>query len=134
MRMAEAFRYAVRLALKPVGLVLLGLIKSYQYLISPMFPPTCRFLPTCSQFANEALRVHGPVRGGWLALWRIARCNPWGGHGYDPVPGIACKGHDHSPDAPAPLPATPGQATPGDRRRPTKIKPGGRRRPIQGTS
>ncbi len=120
--------------MKPVGLVFLGLIRIYQYLISPMFPPTCRFLPTCSQYANDALRVHGPVRGGWLALWRIARCNPWGGHGYDPVPGIACENHDHFSDAPAFLHATPEHATPGDRRRPIKETPGGRRRPIQGKS
>lgn len=132
--MNKAFRYAVRMALMPVGLVLLGLIKVYQYLISPMFPPTCRFLPTCSQYANEALRVHGPVRGLGLALWRMARCNPWGGHGYDPVPGTVCGNHDHAPDAPARPYATPGHATPGDRRRPTKRTPGGRRRPIQGTS
>lgn len=86
----------------PVGFVLLSLIRAYQYLISPMFPPTCRFLPTCSHYAGEALRVHGPVRGGWLALWRLLRCNPWGGHGYDPVPGTAGEGHDHSADAAAP--------------------------------
>jgi len=100
--MAKALRYIAKVALMPVGLVLLCLIKIYQYLISPMFPPTCRYLPTCSQYASDALRVHGPVRGGWLALWRIARCNPWGGHGYDPVPGKSCENHDHSPGIPAP--------------------------------
>lgn len=51
-----------------------------------MFPGSCRFTPTCSQYAVEALRLHGPVKGLWLAVKRIARCHPWGGHGYDPVP------------------------------------------------
>jgi len=48
--------------------------------------PSCRFLPTCSDYAREALERHGPVRGGWLAVRRVARCHPWGGSGYDPVP------------------------------------------------
>ena len=52
----------------------------------PFSPPVCRFTPTCSQYAIEALRKHGPVRGLWLAIKRICRCNPWGGSGYDPVP------------------------------------------------
>ena len=61
-------------------------IRFYQYCISPMFPPVCRFTPTCSQYAIEALRKHGPVRGLWLAIKRICRCRPGGGSGYDPVP------------------------------------------------
>lgn len=58
----------------------------YRACISPLKPPTCRFTPTCSQYALEALRRHGPLRGTWLAVRRIARCHPWGGSGYDPVP------------------------------------------------
>lgn len=62
------------------------LIKFYQLCISPFTPPSCRFTPTCSQYALEALRKHGLFKGGWLALKRILRCHPWGGSGYDPVP------------------------------------------------
>ncbi len=58
----------------------------YRASISPLFPPCCRFTPTCSQYALEAIRKHGPVRGGLLAIKRICRCHPWGGSGYDPVP------------------------------------------------
>lgn len=58
----------------------------YRYCISPMLPPRCRFTPTCSQYAIEALRKHGPVKGLWLSVRRVLRCNPWGGSGYDPVP------------------------------------------------
>ncbi|MDD7101801.1 MAG: membrane protein insertion efficiency factor YidD [Bacteroidaceae bacterium] len=61
-------------------------IRFYQKFISPLTPPSCRFTPTCSQYAVEALRKHGPVKGLWLAIRRIARCHPWGGSGYDPVP------------------------------------------------
>lgn len=63
------------------------LIKFYQVCISPLKGgPTCRFTPTCSQYALEAIRKYGPFKGGWLALRRILRCHPWGGSGYDPVP------------------------------------------------
>ena len=58
----------------------------YQKYISPLKPPTCRFTPSCSQYAIEAIRKHGPFKGLYLAVWRILRCNPWGGSGYDPVP------------------------------------------------
>lgn len=61
-------------------------IRFYQRYVSPHTPPACRFTPTCSQYAVEALRKHGPIKGLWLAVWRILRCNPWGGSGYDPVP------------------------------------------------
>ena len=67
------------------GLLILP-IKFYQHSISPLFPPACRYTPTCSQYALEAITVHGPFRGLWLALRRILRCHPWGGSGYDPVP------------------------------------------------
>ena len=66
--------------------LLVAPIRFYRAFISPRTPPSCRFTPTCSQYAIEALRKHGPFRGLALAVWRILRCNPWGGSGYDPVP------------------------------------------------
>ncbi len=66
--------------------VLQDLIRLYQLLISPLLGPRCRFQPTCSQYAAEAIARHGCLRGGWLALRRLLRCHPWGGQGYDPVP------------------------------------------------
>lgn len=66
--------------------LMLALIAFYRTSISPLLPPTCRFTPTCSQYAQEAIRKYGPFKGGWLALRRILRCHPFGGSGYDPVP------------------------------------------------
>ena len=66
--------------------LLVAPIRFYRAFISPLTPPSCRFTPTCSQYAIEALRKHDPFRGLALAVWRILRCNPWGGSGYDPVP------------------------------------------------
>jgi hypothetical protein len=62
------------------------LVRFYQVAISPLKPPTCRYTPTCSQYAIEALQKHGLLKGGWLAIKRIGSCHPWGGSGYDPVP------------------------------------------------
>ena len=64
----------------------LGLIRFYRKGVSPLLPPSCRYTPTCSQYADEAIRRYGLPRGGWLALRRLARCHPFGGHGHDPVP------------------------------------------------
>jgi hypothetical protein len=64
----------------------LALVWFYQRFVSPLTPPSCRYAPTCSAYAAEAIRKHGPWRGGRLALRRLARCHPWGGHGFDPVP------------------------------------------------
>lgn len=66
--------------------ILMGAITVYQKAISPFTPASCRYTPTCSQYAREALQKHGALRGSWLATRRILRCHPWGGHGYDPVP------------------------------------------------
>lgn len=71
---------------KLLSLVLIAPIVFYRRFITPFTPPSCRFTPTCSQYALEAIRKHGPVRGLWLAIKRILRCHPWGGSGYDPVP------------------------------------------------
>jgi putative membrane protein insertion efficiency factor len=65
---------------------LIGTIKFYQRAISPFLPPACRFTPTCSEYALQAIRAKGAMRGSGLALKRLARCHPWGGSGYDPVP------------------------------------------------
>lgn len=66
--------------------LLLGLIHAYRILISPLFPPSCRFQPTCSQYGLEAIARYGSIKGGWLTAKRIARCHPWSEGGYDPVP------------------------------------------------
>ena len=66
--------------------LIIGLARFYQLLVAPVIPQTCRFHPTCSGYAIEAVRTHGAFRGGWLALRRIARCHPWSAGGYDPVP------------------------------------------------
>ncbi len=66
--------------------LLLGIVRFYRLVISPLFPPSCRYQPTCSEYAIEAITRHGPFKGLWLTLNRLGRCQPWGGHGYDPVP------------------------------------------------
>ena len=66
--------------------IMLALIWFYRHCISPLTPAACRYTPTCSQYAVEAIKKYGPFKGGWLAFRRILRCNPWGGSGYDPVP------------------------------------------------
>lgn len=72
--------------LKALSVILQVPVMFYRLSISPLLPPSCRFTPTCSEYAIEALRRHGPFKGSWLALRRISRCHPWGGSGYDPVP------------------------------------------------
>lgn len=62
-------------------------IKGYRRFVSPLLPPTCRFTPTCSTYAIEAVERYGVMRGGWLALRRVGRCHPWNPGGFDPVPG-----------------------------------------------
>lgn len=81
--------------------ILVKLISLYQHTVSPVWPGACRYQPTCSHYAQEAIQTHGAVRGGWLAIKRLARCTPWGGQGYDPVPGRDA-GHDRFDDHPAP--------------------------------
>jgi len=62
------------------------LIRIYQGAISPYLAPSCRYSPSCSEYGIQALKKYGPFKGGWLALKRFLSCNPWGGHGHDPVP------------------------------------------------
>jgi putative membrane protein insertion efficiency factor len=81
----------------PISGLMITTIKAYRLLISPWFGAACRFTPSCSSYTQEAILRHGPVRGVWLGARRIARCHPWGGSGYDPVP--------------APRHASPAQAT-----------------------
>ena len=71
---------------KLLSAILLLPIRFYKACISPMLPPSCRYVPTCSQYAIEAIQIHGPLKGLWLAVKRILSCHPWGGSGYDPVP------------------------------------------------
>jgi putative membrane protein insertion efficiency factor len=74
-----------------IARILIALVRFYQLAVSPWTPAACRFTPTCSAYAIDALREHGAVRGLWLAIRRIVRCHPWGGFGYDPVP--PCERH-----------------------------------------
>jgi putative membrane protein insertion efficiency factor len=69
-----------------LSLALRLLIGAYKLFVSPLLPPACRFLPTCSDYAAEAIMRHGALHGGRLAVCRLARCHPWGGSGFDPVP------------------------------------------------
>lgn len=72
--------------LKISGYPFIFLIKAYQKVLSPVIGPQCRFTPTCSNYALEALKKHGVFKGTWLAAKRISKCHPWGGKGFDPVP------------------------------------------------
>ena len=65
--------------------IVIFLVRAYRLLLSPYLPPSCRYLPTCSQYAEEALDKYGALKGGMIALKRISRCHPWGGNGYDPL-------------------------------------------------
>lgn len=78
------------------GLLLIGLVRAYQLVISPLTPPTCRFYPSCSQYAVIALTRHGALRGTWLAVRRVLRCHPWNPGGVDDVPPAAA----HRPRTP----------------------------------
>ena len=70
-------------------------VRAYQWFISPLLPPSCRYEPTCSAYAIEAFQHHGLLRGSWLTARRLLRCHPWGGSGYDPVPHEDCSHHNH---------------------------------------
>ncbi len=74
------------------GWVLIAPIRVYQYVISPLIGPSCRYYPTCSHYAAEAIETHGPLKGGYLAVRRILSCHPFSAGGYDPVPPAPCCG------------------------------------------
>ena len=79
-----------------------GALRAYKLTLSPLIGRQCRFLPTCSEYAAQALILHGPVRGSWLATRRLCRCHPWGASGYDPVP----QPRDKAPDGNGPASRT----------------------------
>lgn len=72
-----------------------GALRGYKRFVSPLLPPACRFHPTCSEYAAEAVATHGIVRGASLAAWRLLRCNPWSAGGFDPVPPKAAPAEPH---------------------------------------
>ena len=77
--------------MSPAAWVLIVLVRIYQWTLRPFIGANCRFFPTCSDYALEALRRHGALRGTCLSAWRILRCNPWNHGGYDPVPACQCR-------------------------------------------
>lgn len=88
--------------MSPLAFLLALPVRAYRLLLSPWVGHGCRFQPTCSAYALEALSRHGALRGGALMVWRVLRCNPWGGAGYDPVPGAdpdhdRCRQHKGPP-------------------------------------
>ena len=89
--------------MSPLAHLLRGVVRAYQFVLSPLLGRQCRFLPTCSHYAMEALERHGGVKGGWLAFRRILRCHPFAAAGYDPVPsaGPVPPAGPASPAAPA---------------------------------
>jgi len=88
---------------KLLSFILIAIIRFYQVAISPWTPATCRYTPTCSTYSIQALRMHGPIKGFYLSVKRILSCNPWGGHGHDPVPAefsfrTSAHTHEHTHD------------------------------------
>jgi putative membrane protein insertion efficiency factor len=88
-------RAALRLVDRAIGAALIGLVRVYQYAISPMLGQRCKYYPSCSNYAIDALRIHGPVKGTGLAVWRVLRCNPFSDGGVDFVPPKHGCEHDH---------------------------------------
>lgn len=86
--------------MKPASGLVRVVILGYQHLVSPVLPGSCRYWPSCSNYAHEAVGRFGVIKGGWLGFKRVLRCHPWGGSGYDPVPGGAIEndGLDHHGD------------------------------------
>ncbi|MDB4195656.1 membrane protein insertion efficiency factor YidD [Flavobacteriales bacterium] len=72
--------------IKILSSILIFFVRIYQYVISPILPTSCRYTPSCSVYTVDAIKKHGPLKGTWLGAKRILSCNPWGGHGHDPVP------------------------------------------------
>lgn len=80
-------RYLIRPLGRLLGGIMVGLVKLYQVTLSPLLGPRCRFWPSCSHYTEEAVRTHGPIKGGWMAIRRLLRCHPGSAGGIDPVPG-----------------------------------------------
>jgi putative membrane protein insertion efficiency factor len=87
--------------MKNAKFITLQLLRGYKWAISPMFPAACRYVPTCSEYAMEAVERYGVLRGSWMGLSRLLRCHPFAGSGYDPVPRESIEKHLHG-DACAP--------------------------------
>jgi len=85
--MPKAISKALTISSHAIKWLVLKLIRAYQYLISPLFPASCGYYPTCSAYAVEAVEIHGVIKGGWLSIKRISRCHPYHAGGIDPVPG-----------------------------------------------
>ena len=99
----RALRRTGALAVRTPSLVLIGVFRLWQLLVSPTYGQTCRFYPHCSAYGVEAVRMHGALRGGWLTVRRIGRCHPWNPGGVDPVPPTSGQGghkHDDAHDDP----------------------------------
>lgn len=90
--------------------VLIGLLRAYRFAISPLYGQVCRYHPTCSAYALEAVTVHGSIKGSWLAIRRVGRCHPWAAGGYDPVPapGSSKERDQHRTASAAPVNTTQG--------------------------
>jgi len=88
---------AVPLGSRIAKALMLAPIAAYRWTLSPLLGINCRHLPSCSDYAREAIDMNGPWKGGWLALSRLSRCHPWGSHGFDPVPDLS---HEHHPFVP----------------------------------
>lgn len=84
--MSSVRRVLPRFLADPLRYPLIGLLRAYRLLISPLYGQVCRYHPSCSAYALEAVTVHGSLKGSWLAMRRLARCHPWASGGYDPVP------------------------------------------------
>ncbi len=82
----KALQFTYEILKKILIAIFTLIIKLYQLIVSPFFPPSCRFTPTCSTYGLQAIKKHGPFKGGWLTLKRILSCHPWGKSGHDPVP------------------------------------------------
>ncbi|MCW3788728.1 membrane protein insertion efficiency factor YidD [Plebeiibacterium sediminum] len=82
----QLIKWLYKVIIAGIVFILIIPIKIYQHAISPMLGASCRYTPTCSAYSIEALKKHGPIKGSYLAIKRILSCNPWGGHGHDPVP------------------------------------------------
>jgi uncharacterized protein len=92
----ERFMHKSRLG-RVVAAPLLGAIAAYRYAVSPLLGVNCRYLPSCSDYAREAIDKNGAWKGGWLTLARLCRCHPWGSHGFDPVPDLSSERHTFAP-------------------------------------